>query len=683
VLSESDLTVILKCRDLLSAEQQDCGKAVQGCTVRSSILVVSFNTKDLTRACLKSVQRWEPASEVIVIDNASHDGSADMVADEFPDVRLIRLSHNIGFGRANSLAMRFSQHDVIVLLNSDTVLPNNALSRCAEYLMSDETLGAVTPRLTGVDGVEQNSRHAVPLFRATLKRSLWGCSMTSEGGEFWIPGTCMLLKRSAVEAAGGLFEPALFIYWEDADLCSRLRKCGYRLDVVNDVQIIHYGGASGGGPNCTAKSGLHEWYTFGRHFWFARHRPRWESVGLWLLEFVDAFRCMGRSILRPSRRHEWPFGKTLLKTLVRRLFGLCPSFAQSDVRGRTDEQLIVAPPKPIRPNRMDVHVTEIGMVVIGRNEGERLKRCLKSLLRTNAPVVYVDSGSTDGSQHFAQEAGATLVELNLSQMFTAARARNAGLETLMRKYPHLKYVQFVDGDCEMTDGWFAAAKHTIESDSYCAVVCGSLQERFPDASTYNRLCQLEWRRSVGTLESCGGIFLGRIAALNEAGQFNAKLIAGEEPELCVRLRHAGWNIRGIADVMAKHDAAMSRFGQWWKRSVRAGHSYAQGFAMHGRTTERFRQRELRSILVWGLIAPMAALALAWPTYGISLLILAAGYLRLYNKIRWSRIQHGDSADDAAIYARFVVLGKIPQVQGVLKFAFNGVRGRSSGIIEYK
>ena len=665
--------------------EQQISLANVDCTnkIRFTILIVSFNTCELTRACLKSVLHWEPVAEIIVIDNASRDGSADMVEREFPDIRLLKLSQNIGFGRANTLAMQFAHHEVIVLLNSDTIIEDNALSRCAEFLMKDDSAGAVTPRLMGVDGIEQNTRHAVPTFRQTLQRSLWGRPMVSTGSDYWIPGTCMLLKRSAIEKAGGLFEPQLFMYWEDADLCARLRRSGYRLAVVDEAQITHYGGASGGGPNCSAKAGLHEWYTYGRHFWFARHRPGLESAGLWCLEFIDAFRCMGRSLVRPDRKSEWEFGKTLLKTLARRIFGLHPTFAISTAKLQSDDQLLINSPNQRPDNQVDIAVTDVGVVVIGRNEGDRLRKCLSSIAATGAPTIYVDSGSTDGSQQFARAIGAVVVELSLDSPFTAARARNNGLSVLQKLNPDIRYVQFVDGDCEMTDGWFTSAKQAIASDTRCAVVCGSLEERFPHASIYNRLCQLEWHRPTGRLDSCGGIFLARIDAMNSVDAFDSSLIAGEEPELCVRLRQSGWHIQGISAVMAKHDAAMSRFGQWWKRSVRAGHSYAQGYAMHGKSPERFRQREVRSILIWGLLAPLAAVALALPTYGLTLLILVAGYVRLWKNVSRSKVQQGESPSDASVYGWFVVLGKFAQVQGVLRFFANRLLGKTSRIIEYK
>lgn len=123
-------------------------------------------------------------------------------------------------------------------------------------------------------------------------------------------------------------------------------------------------------------------------------------------------------------------------------------------------------------------LSRAGVVVIGRNEGERLKQCLQSLLGC-ADIVYVDSGSTDGSVDYAKSIGAFVQELDLSQPFTAARARNAGFAALMARNPHIAYVMFVDGDCQVRESWLASALPSLAAEADVAVVCGRRRERFP------------------------------------------------------------------------------------------------------------------------------------------------------------------------------------------------------------
>ena len=327
-------------------------------------------------------------------------------------------------------------------------------------------------------------------------------------------------------------------------------------------------------------------------------------------------------------------------------------------------------------------MTRLGVVAIGRNEGERLRSCLASVLGAGRTVVYVDSGSTDDSVAWARSQGAEVVELDLSIPFTAARARNAGLDRLAAAAPGLEYVQFADGDCEIIKGWIERAEHELESDRKLAVVCGRRRERHPEASIYNRLCDMEWNTPVGPARACGGDALMRVSALREVGGFDPGLIAGEEPELCVRLRQRGWGVLRIEAEMTLHDAAMTRFGQWWKRNVRAGHAYAEGAAMHGKPPERHLVKETRSNWFWGALVPLLALAPVWPSRGWSALLIL-GYGILDWRIARFMKKRGFSNRDARTYALFVTLGKFPQMIGQLKFVLSRVFGKRSRLIEYK
>lgn len=326
----------------------------------------------------------------------------------------------------------------------------------------------------------------------------------------------------------------------------------------------------------------------------------------------------------------------------------------------------------------------IGIVAIGRNEGERLRACLASVAGAPnvAHVVYVDSGSTDGSVAMARQMGASVVELNLSIPFTAARARNEGFDRLLSENPHVAFVQFVDGDCEVVRGWIDLALMELSAKPQAAVVCGRRRERFPEKTVYNKLCDIEWNTPVGEAKSCGGDAMIRARAFQQVNGYNANLIAGEEPEMCVRLRQHGWTIHRIDAEMTLHDAAMTRFAQWWRRNLRAGHAYAEGAAMHGEPPERMNARSVRSNWVWGLIVPLLALSFAWPTYGTSLLLFAL-YPLLMWRIYRGATRHQMPARDARLYAFFIVLGKFPQAMGQLQYHLNRLTGRRARIIEYK
>lgn len=321
----------------------------------------------------------------------------------------------------------------------------------------------------------------------------------------------------------------------------------------------------------------------------------------------------------------------------------------------------------------------IGVVVIGRNEGVRLKRCLASLVGAAQLVVYVDSGSTDASVRMARELGVEVVELDMTMPFTAARARNEGFARLQQLQPTIAYVQFVDGDCEVVSGWLAKAQAFLHEHPAVAVVCGRRRERFPQGSIYNLLCDLEWDTPVGEAKACGGDALMRAGAFASVSGFRPELIAGEEPELCVRLRAAGWKIWRLAEEMTLHDAAMTRFGQWWQRTLRAGHAFAEGAFLHGAAPERHWLRESRRAWLWGLGIPLAVV-LAGPIFGWPALLLLLVYPLQIVRLA---VRGARSPRENWLQALFLVLGKFPEMLGQVKFLWRRLGAGKSTLIEYK
>ena len=325
-----------------------------------------------------------------------------------------------------------------------------------------------------------------------------------------------------------------------------------------------------------------------------------------------------------------------------------------------------------------------GWVAIGRNKGKRLELCLRTLERLGGgKIVYVDSGSQDNSVAFARGIGAEVVELDMSTPFTAARSRNAGLERLLQLQPDLDYVHFIDGDCELLPDWITAATQLLDARPDVAVVAGRVLERYPKASIYNQLCQFDWdgERRFGEVGACGGIALMRVAALRQIGGFNPRLIAGEEPELCVRLRERHWKIWRLDIAMCLHDAAMTRFSQWWTRVERAGHAYAEGFAMHGGAPHFQWRDQVRRAWIWGgalpLLAALGTLWLGWPAL-LLLLIYPAQALRLA-----LRPVPGYSFSVRALNGIFLMIARLGEFKGVLRYHWRKLLGRQPQLIEYK
>lgn len=323
--------------------------------------------------------------------------------------------------------------------------------------------------------------------------------------------------------------------------------------------------------------------------------------------------------------------------------------------------------------------SDLGIVVIGRNEGDRLERCLRSVGQDVGSIVYVDSGSSDQSVATARQLGVSGVELDPAEPFTAAKARNAGLHRLVELQPEIRFVQFVDGDCELALNWLSEARRILCERNDVAVVCGRRRERFPDASIYNRLCDMEWDAPTGEVHACGGDATMRIAPLLQVGGYRASMIAGEEPELCTRLRKENWKILRTADEMTLHDAAIFRFGQWWRRSVRGGHAFAEAAWLH---REARSLRRVGSILLWALLLPVVAIALAWMTHGVSVALLPVGYTVLWLRVYATHRRRRES-NDAALYATFVVIGKFAECCGIARFLTRKLLRQRGRIIEYK
>jgi cellulose synthase/poly-beta-1,6-N-acetylglucosamine synthase-like glycosyltransferase len=275
--------------------------------------------------------------------------------------------------------------------------------------------------------------------------------------------------------------------------------------------------------------------------------------------------------------------------------------------------------------------------------------------------------------------GVSVIELDMSTPFTAARARNEGFRRLLEDQPTLQYVFFVDGDCEVVEGWLSIAQRFLDQRPDVAVVCGRRTERYPDKSVYNMLIDMEWKVPPGATKFCGGDALMRADVFKQVRGFRPDLICGEEPELCYRMRQAGWLIWCLDEPMTIHDAAIYRFGQWWKRSVRSGYGFAQGFVLYGRTAEQLCVRESRRILLWGLVFPLAVICLTlivgW--WGLlPFLVYPLRIVRLFLRGEYSARQNWWRAVS-------LVVCQIPESLGEVKFAFNRMRRVQSRLIEYK
>ena len=309
---------------------------------------------------------------------------------------------------------------------------------------------------------------------------------------------------------------------------------------------------------------------------------------------------------------------------------------------------------------MDAASERMAVVVIGRNEGERLRAALRSVRRSCQRVVYVDSGSSDGSVALAEEEGALAHALDPARPFSAARGRNEGFRLARERWPGTDYVQFVDGDCLLDARWLRRAEAFLDAHDRVAMLCGDNEEEFPEASIYNRLCADEWAGSAGEVSACGGNAVVRAEPFEAAGGYDDGIKAGEEPELCLRLRRAGWQVHRLADPMTLHDADMHRFGQWWRRAERSGVAYLTGWRRHGTGPERYYAKETLRAVVWGGALPLAAIIglLVWPPAAVAILLLYAV------KLVRVALRHRGGAIHPLRYAGFVLLANVAEFVGM-------------------
>ena len=311
-------------------------------------------------------------------------------------------------------------------------------------------------------------------------------------------------------------------------------------------------------------------------------------------------------------------------------------------------------------------MTRAAAVVIGRNEGPRLLRCLQSVVGRFDPVVYVDSASTDGSVDVARQLGVEVVALDMSIRFSFGRARNAGAARVLELAPDVALVQFVDADSEIVASWLAQAAAVFDAAANVAAVHGRVRERHPRGVLYDHLFELEFNPCTEADEVFGGMTLLRVAAYTASGRYREGMLTFEDHELSFRLRRAGWQIRRLDADMAIHEAGMAHWRAWWTRERRAGYGRAELLRVHGWMGDPGWRRAYASIWFWAALLPVTGVVTAprWPAVAM---LVCAGYVAFLYRIARRMRRRGFGTTDAALYAAGRVIGKFPQLQGVLAF----------------
>jgi glycosyltransferase involved in cell wall biosynthesis len=323
----------------------------------------------------------------------------------------------------------------------------------------------------------------------------------------------------------------------------------------------------------------------------------------------------------------------------------------------------------------------LSVVIIGRNEGERLERCIRSAQAIQgwppSEILYVDSGSTDGSLELASRLGATVLPLSPGA-FTAARARNLGWRSASTEM-----VLFLDGDTKVYSNFPLAALAELQKDPANAAAWGHRREGEPRFSVYVRVLDLDWMFAPGETPYCGGDVLMRRAALEAVGGFDDALIAGEEPEMCRRMRSVGWRIQHIDHPMTVHDLAITRFSQYWRRCLRAGYAFAMVAARFRDTSDpMWSEAVTRNFLrgLFWLISPFVAFAASIGFRSVLpfvfwILVLVTVAARTAMRSNWKSA----SWTTLFLYGLHSHLQQIPILFGQIQFFFN----RNKALMEYK
>ncbi|MGA2887883.1 MAG: glycosyltransferase [Terracidiphilus sp.] len=338
----------------------------------------------------------------------------------------------------------------------------------------------------------------------------------------------------------------------------------------------------------------------------------------------------------------------------------------------------------ISPHCADAVLPSLSIVIIGRNEGQRLARCLESIKLVQGvavvEVIYVDSASTDGSPEVASEHGATVIVVHPERP-TAAIGRNAGWRRAASDL-----ILFLDGDTVLDPEFAQAACDALRREPSIAAVWGHRREIHPEASIYNRVLDLDWVYPPGLTDFCGGDVLMRREVLVETGGFDERLIAGEEPELCRRIRARGFSILHIDHAMTGHDLEITRWSQYWKRATRAGHAYAEVSERFRNSTDPFWTSDRKRNLIRGScwLVSLTAAIVASVHFGVfpvalwlALLLLLS--LRSAWKARWKRATPGI----LVLYGIHSHLQQIPILMGQLQYELSKRRRKAQKLIEYK
>jgi glycosyltransferase involved in cell wall biosynthesis len=329
-------------------------------------------------------------------------------------------------------------------------------------------------------------------------------------------------------------------------------------------------------------------------------------------------------------------------------------------------------------SQFDKAVPGVDCIIIGVNSSTTLGRCIESILQSNYPldliqIYYVDGGSTDNSLPIAKGyPEVDVIELH-PQYPTPGMGRNAGW-----KKGSAPLVQFLDSDTILHPDWLSSAVQAMKDN--VGAVRGNREEIHPEASIFNMIANLEWNAPPGECEAFGGDVMIRRSLLQETQGYDEILVGGEDPELSQRLRLLGFKIIQLDAPMTRHDIAMTKIRQYWKRAFRTGYGYAAVTSRYLKDTKSFWARELFRLTVRGglslILLSLGLIGSLWHHWWLGLWL--PGFFLLFwprlCRVSYFAADKKISGDSAKIYAWHCSLVVIPEFLGAARYVVGAITG---------
>jgi GT2 family glycosyltransferase len=324
-----------------------------------------------------------------------------------------------------------------------------------------------------------------------------------------------------------------------------------------------------------------------------------------------------------------------------------------------------------------------GIVMVGRNEAKRLRITLPKNLEFKVPLVYVDSCSSDDSLDYLHSLN--VQTLQITPPLSAAKGRNFGFQKIMKEFPELEWIHFVDADCYLDKNWPQLFQEYIINSFSVGVICGYTKEEHKDRSIYNFLLDVEWHGEVGEILSCGGNSLVNAHFFKMCGGFDETLTAGEEAVMCSRMRALGQKVIRIPETMSFHDGNIHKFNIWWRRMIRSGYAMALGAHRYPITERKFELRRLQKTIAVSFFGFLALLLPLAPQINFidTFIIVMICYFLYFVKIILNQTKKKYSFCEASKYSAFCIIGKWAELWGILKYVLEVLQGNSPKLIEYK